>query len=250
MSGHSKWSKIKRAKAATDAKRGQRWSKIARRIIQAAKGGGGNPEENLSLRYAMDEARTANMPNDTIRNAIKKGTGELGATNYEEVIYEGYASGGVAVMVESLTDNRNRTAPELRHIFESCGGQLGSTGCVAWMFRKKGTFSVEADKVEEKALMEIALEAGAEDVVREEDHYEITCDPAAFITVKEALAAKDIPTVAAALGQVPSATVAVTNPEQAARVLRLVEKLDDHDDVQQVYANFDIPDEIMAQIGG
>jgi YebC/PmpR family DNA-binding regulatory protein len=246
MSGHSKWSKIKRAKAATDAKRGQRWSKISRRIIIAAKAGGGNPQENLTLRYAMDEARSANMPNETIRNAIKKGTGELGAENYEEVTYEGYGPGGVAVLVESLTNNRNRTAPELRHIFEASGGQLGGSGCVAWMFHKKGTFSVEAAKIGEDALMEIALEAGAEDVTLDGEHFEITCDVSSFAAVRDALASKNIPTVSAAISQVPASTVPISDPEVAARVLRLLEKLDDHDDVQHVFANFDIPDEIMA----
>ena len=250
MSGHSKWSKIKRAKGATDAKRGLRWSKISRRIIIAAKAGGGNPDENLALRYAMDEARSANMPNDTIRNAIKKGTGELGAENYEEVMYEGYASGGVAVLVESLTNNRNRTAPELRHIFESSGGQLGGSGCVSWMFHKKGAFSIEAAKVDEDTLMEIALEAGADDVVREEEHFEITCDISAFAAVRDALAAKNIPTVSAGISQVPASTVPITSAEAAGKVLRLLEKLDDHDDVQHVYANFDIPDEIMARVEG
>jgi YebC/PmpR family DNA-binding regulatory protein len=189
------------------------------------------------------------MPNDTIRNAIKKGTGELGAENYEEVIYEGYGPGGVAVLVESLTNNRNRTAPELRHIFESSGGQLGGSGCVSWMFHKKGTFSIEADKADEDALMELALEAGAEDVIRDGEHFEITCEVARFAAVRDALAAKNIPTVSAALSQVPASTVPITNADMAGKVLRLLEKLDEHDDVQQVYANFDIPDEIMAKAG-
>jgi len=165
MSGHSHWSKIKRAKASTDARRGRIWSKLARRIIVAAKSGGGKPDENLTLRYAIDDAKAANMPNDTIANAIKKGTGELGSANYEEILYEGYGAGGVAVMCECLTDNRNRTAPELRKIFESAGGQLGASGCVSWMFGQKGTFSIASSATDEDTLMEVALDAGADDVV-------------------------------------------------------------------------------------
>ncbi len=249
MSGHSKWSKIKRAKGANDAKRSQQWSKIARRLIIAAKAGGGNPAENLTLRYAIDEARAANMPMDTIKNAVKKGTGELGAENYEAVNYEGYGPAGVAVLVESLTNNRNRTAPELRHIFEASGGQLGGTNCVAWMFHKKGKFTVDAAKVDEDALMEIALEAGADDVTREDEQFEITCDVAAFAKVRDALAAKNIPTVTAAITQEPANTVPISNVEIAQRILKLLDKLDEHDDVQHVYANFDIPDDVMAKAG-
>lgn len=247
MAGHSHWAKIKRAKATTDARRGREWSKLARRIIVAAKHGGGKPEENLQLRYAIDEARAANMPNDTIKNAIKKGTGELGSTNYEEIVYEGYGAGGVAIMVEALTDNRNRTAPELRKIFENAGGQLGNTGCVAWMFAKKGSFAIDAAKVDEDRLMEVALEAGADDVVRDGDVFEVTCEPVAFGGLKQALAAAGIETESASLSQVPSNTVAVSDPEVAQRILRLMEALDNHDDVQNVYSNCDISDEVIAK---
>lgn len=249
MSGHSHWSKIKRAKGANDARRGRLWSKLARRIIVAAKHGGGNPDENLTLRYAIDEARAENMPNDTIANAIKKGTGELGAVNYEAILYEGYGSGGVAVMVDALTDNRNRTAPELRKIFEHGGGQLGNSGCVSWMFSKKGTFVVPISGMDEDKLMEIALEGGADDVVREDDAFEITCDPASFNAVKQALAGAKIATTSATLTQVPQNTVSVTDPELAARILRLMEALDAHDDVQNVYANFDIADDVLSKAG-
>lgn len=245
MAGHSHWSKIKRAKATTDARRGRLWSKLARRIIVAAKGGGGNPDENLALRYAIDEAKKENMPNDTINNAIKKGTGELGAANYEEVLYEGYAAGGVAVMVEGLTDNRNRTAPELRKIFEGAGGQLGNTGCVAWMFETTGQVSVDATKVEEDALMEVALDAGAEDVQRDGDTFEVTCAPTALAGLKAALAEAGIETLSAGIVQSPQSTIAVSDPDVARRILRLMESLEDHDDVQNVYANFDISDEAM-----
>jgi len=248
MSGHSHWAKIKRSKASTDARRGRVWSKLARRIIVAAKAGGGKPEDNLTLRYAIDDAKAANMPNDTISNAIKKGTGEIGSANYEEVLYEGYGAGGVAVMCECLTDNRNRTAPELRKIFENAGGQLGANGCVAWMFAPKGAFTIAAAAVEEDTLMEVALEAGAEDVVTEGDTYEVTCDVSAFRAIKDALAAAEILTLSAAISQVPQSTIQTPDVAQAQRVLRLMDNLDGHDDVQSVYANFDIADEIMAQL--
>jgi YebC/PmpR family DNA-binding regulatory protein len=245
MSGHSHWAKIKRAKGANDAKRGREWSKLARRIIVAARGGGGNPDENLTLRYCIDEAKAANMPKDTIQNAIKKGTGELGAVNYESVLYEGYGPGGVAFLVETLTDNRNRTAPEMRKIFERGGGQLGSTNCVAWMFEQKGTFVIAADKASEDQLMELALEVGADDVRADGDLFVVTCPVAAFAAVKGALAAKKIETISAEIGMVPKTTVPV-GADKAPQVLRLMESLEEHDDVQKVFANFDISDEVMA----
>ncbi|NQU76047.1 MAG: YebC/PmpR family DNA-binding transcriptional regulator [Planctomycetes bacterium] len=250
MSGHSKWKKIKRDKASNDARRGQQWSKIAKRIIVAAKAGGGNPDDNLGLRYAIEEARSANMPNETIKNAIKKGTGELGSTHYEEMTYEGYGAGGVAVMCECLTDNRNRTAPELRRIFENAGGQLGSSGCVAWMFHKKGTFTVEADKTDEENLMDVALSAGAEDVLSELDTYDVICDVGQFTAVKQALADAGIQTVSASISQVPVNTIQIADVDHARRVLRLMDNLDNHEDVQNVYANFDIPDELLSKAQG
>lgn len=246
MSGHSHWAKVKRHKAVTDSRRGRLWSKLARKIIVAAKGGGGNPDENLSLRYAIDDARAENMPNDTIDKAIKKGTGELGAENYESVMYEGYGPGGAAFMVESLTDNRSRTAPELRKIFERGGGQLGTTGCVGWMFQQKGSFIVDAAKIAEDTLMEIALEAGADDVVAEENLFHVTCPPAAFHRVKTALAEKKVATEAAAIAMVPTTSVPVNDPAKAAQLMRLVEALEDNDDVQNVFTNFDIPEDVMA----
>ena len=247
MSGHSHWAKIKRSKASTDARRGREWSKLARRIIVAARTGGGNPDENLSLRYAMDDARAANMPKDTIANAIKRGTGELGAANYEQVIYEGYAPGGVAIMVDCLTDNRNRTAPDMRKIFERAGGQLGSTNCVAYMFEQKGTFTISAELADEDTLLEIALDAGAEDVKREADVFEITCGTGEFRAVKEALAAAEIETIAAEIAMISRTTVAVSE-DKARQVLALMEAFEDNDDVQNVYANFDIPDDIAARL--
>jgi len=247
MSGHSHWATIKRAKAANDAKRGRVWSKLARRIIVAAKSGGGNPEENLTLRYAIDDARAANMPNDTIKKAIMKGTGELGGENYEQIVYEGYGPSGVAFMVDCLTDNRNRTAPEMRKIFERAGGQLGASNCVAWMFEKKGTFVISAETADEDTLMEIALDAGADDVEESDGIFEITCEPGAFRAVRDALAARDIETVSAEVAMVPTNTVSV-EADKAKQVLALMEALEDHDDVQNVFANFEVSEEILAEM--
>jgi YebC/PmpR family DNA-binding regulatory protein len=248
MAGHSHWAKIKRAKASNDAKRGREWSKLARRIIVAAKAGGGKPDENLTLRYAIDDAKAANMPNDTIDRAIKKGTGELGTASYEEVVYEGYGPGGVAFLVETLTDNRNRTAPELRKIFERAGGQLGATNCVAWMFEPKGTFLVQADGVEEEQLMEIALEAGADDVELDDDAYEISCQPSQFTQVKEALADQGVKVEASEIQKIPANTIAVQG-DDARKVMNLMDTLEEHDDVQKVWANFEASDEMIAAMG-
>lgn len=248
MSGHSHWSGIKYKKAANDAKRGKVWSKIARMIIVAAKNGGGDPDANLSLRYAIDKAKAANMPKDTIEKAIKKGTGELGGVHYEEVLYEGYAPGGVALMVEGLTDNRNRTGPEIKKIFERRGGSLGASGCVSWMFSKKGVIAVEVKTIGEDDLMEIALTAGADDLQNTGPLYEITCDPSAYDALKAALEAKEIPLASSELSMVPQNTVPVGDEETARKILNLMEDFEDHDDVQNVYANFDIPDEVLEKI--
>jgi YebC/PmpR family DNA-binding regulatory protein len=247
MAGHSHWAKVKRAKATTDARRGREWSKLARRIIVAAKAGGGNPEENLALRYAMDEARAANMPNDTIDKAIRKGTGELGAENYEPMIYEGFGPGGVAFLVECLTNNRNRTAPEMRKIFERSGGQLGSLNSVAWMFQQKGRFVISTGVVGEDALMELALDVGADDVTTEGDVFQLVCQPGLFSKLKAALAEHGIPTVSARIDMVPTATVPV-GADKAAQVLALLEALEEHDDVQNVYTNFDIPEDVLTRM--
>jgi YebC/PmpR family DNA-binding regulatory protein len=247
MAGHSHWAKIKRAKAATDARRGSQWSKLARRIIVAAKSGGGKAEENFSLRCAIEEARAANMPNDTIDKAIKKGTGELGAENYEPVIYEGFGPGGVAFMVECLTNNRNRTAPEMRKIFERAGGQLGSLNSVAWMFHQKGRFVISAEAANEDTLTEIALDAGADDVSAEGDIFQLTCQPGLFSKLKGALAARGIPVISAQIAMVPASTVPVA-ADKAPQVLALMEALEEHDDVQNVYANFDIPEDVLTRM--
>jgi YebC/PmpR family DNA-binding regulatory protein len=247
MSGHSHWAGIKYKKAINDAKRGKIWSKLARAIIVAAKGGGGDPSQNLSLRYAIDKAKAANMPKDTIEKAIKKGTGELGEANFEEVLYEGYARGGVAIMVEALTDNRNRTAAEIKKLFERYGGSLGTSGCVNWMFHKKGLITVEISKIGEEELLEIALSAGADDVTTTGDIYEITCEPAAYERLKEAMKEKEIVTNVSEISMVPQNTVPVKDEETAKRIISLMEAFEDHDDVQNVYANFDIADEIMVR---
>lgn len=247
MSGHSHWARIKRAKAANDAKRGRLWSKLARRIIVAARTGGGNPDDNLTLRYAVDDAKAANMPKDTIAKAIKKGTGELGGASYERVAYEGYGPGGVAFLVDCLTDNRNRTASEMRKIFERGGGQLGAANCVAWMFEQKGTFVVSAESADEDTLMEIAVDAGADDVIAEGNLFQIVCDISAFSAVKQALAEREIETVSAEIGMVPTTTVPV-DAAKTPKVLALMENLEDNDDVQNVYANFDIAEEVMAEV--
>jgi YebC/PmpR family DNA-binding regulatory protein len=248
MAGHSHWAGIKHKKAANDAKRGKIWSKLARTIIVAAKTGGGDPSANLSLRYAIDKAKAANMPKDTIEKAIKKGTGELGAVNYEDVLYEGYAAGGIAVMVEALTDNRNRTAPEIKKLFERHGGSMGTSGCVNWIFSKKGLITVKAGDVDEDALMEIALSSGADDMENTGQVYEITCEVGAYEGLKNAIAAKEIPTEVAEISMVPQNHVSVADESTARKILNLMEEFDDHDDVQNVYANFDIPDEIVSKV--
>lgn len=248
MAGHSHWAGIKHKKAVIDAKRGKLWSKLARMIIVAARSGGGDPSANLSLRYAIDKAKAANMPKDTIEKAVKKGTGETGGVAYEEVLYEGYGPSGVAVMVEALTDNRNRTGPEIKRIFEKHGGSLGTTGCVGWMFNKKGLITVATAKVDEDALMELALGTGAEDMQNTGEVYEITCDPGAYEELKRALEAKEIPMEVAEISMVPQTTVEISDAHVAGRVISMMEAFDDHDDVQNAYANFDIPDEVVARL--
>jgi len=249
MSGHSHWSGIKYKKAANDAKRGKVWSKVARLIIVAARAGGGDPSANLSLRYAIDKAKAANMPKDTIEKAIKKGTGELGGQNFEEVLYEGYGPGGVAIMIEALTDNRNRTAPEVKKIFERRGGSMGTSGCVNWMFNKKGLITVKRSDTKEDELMETALTAGAEDMTTNADVFEITCEPAAYDGLKNALQEKEIPIQVAEISMIPQSNVPVSDIATAKKIIGLMEDLEDHDDIQNVYSNFDIPDEIMAKVG-
>ena len=248
MSGHSHWAGIKYKKAANDAKRGKVWSKVARMIIVAAKNGGGDPAANLALRYAIDKAKAANMPKDTIEKAIKKGTGDLEGVSFEEVLYEGYGPSGVAIMVEALTDNRNRTTPEVKKIFEKRGGSLGTSGCVNWMFSQKGLITVNTANVDEEQLLEIALNAGADNMENTGEVFELTCDPAAFEELKKALAEKEIPTEVAEIAMVPQTTIPVNDEAVAKRILALMEAFEDHDDIQNAYANFDIPDEIISRL--
>jgi len=248
MSGHSHWAGIKYKKAALDAKRGKAWSKIARMLIVAAKQGGGDPSANLSLRYAIDKAKAANMPKDTIEKAIKKGTGELEGTSFEEVLYEGYGPNGVAIMVEALTDNRNRTGPEVKRLFEKHGGSLGTSGCVNWMFTKKGLITVSAANTDEEQLMEIALSSGADDMQAVGEVFEITCDPGTYEELKKTLQEKEIPIEVAEISMVPQSTIDVSDEHTARRIISLMEAFEDHDDVQNTYANFDIPEEIISQI--
>jgi len=247
MAGHSHWAGIKHKKAAIDNKRGKVWSKLSKAIIVAARTGGGDPDMNLRLRYAIDDAKAVSMPKDNIQRAIKKGTGELEGGNLEEVIYEGYGAAGVAVLCEVLTDNRNRTAPEIRKIFELADGKLGSTGCVAWMFDSKGLFLIPEDKADEETLMELALEAGADDVRAESGNIEITCSPDAYQDVLQALKNAEIETEVSQITRIPQNTVDL-DESTARKVLKLMERLDDHDDVQNVSSNFNIPDDVMAQI--
>jgi YebC/PmpR family DNA-binding regulatory protein len=249
MSGHSHWAGIKHKKALVDAKRGKLWSRLAKAIILAAKSGGGDPDANLRLRYAIDDAKAVSMPKENIQRAIKRGTGELDGGNLEEIVYEGYGSGGVAILCEVLTDNRNRTAGEIRKIFELSDGKLGGSGCVAWMFDNKGLFLVPENVVEEEKLMEIALDAGADDVQRTGDKFEVVCNPALYRDVAKALADAGITPEASQITRVAKNTVDINESEAAQKVLRLMERLDDHDDVQGVSANFNIPDDVLKAIG-
>lgn len=247
MAGHSHWARIKRAKAVTDARRGRSWSRLSRAVIVAARQGGGDPDANLTLRYAMDACRDANMPKDTIERAIKKGTGELGGVSLEELLFEGYGPGGAAIMCAALTDNRNRTAPEIKKIFETRGGNIGAANCVAWMFTKRGVFIVSADQTDEDTLTNIALEKGAEDIQSLGDAFELSCDPSVFNDVREALTAAGIKTESAELSMVASSTVTLQG-EEAERMMKLIEALEEHDDVEAVHSNFEVSDEDMARL--
>jgi YebC/PmpR family DNA-binding regulatory protein len=246
MAGHSKWKQIKHKKAATDNKRSAVWAKCIREITVAAKAGGGDPGMNPRLRTAMDAARAVNMPNDNMDRAIKKGTGELAGESYEEITYEGYGPGGAAIFIEVTTDNANRSVAEIRHAFSRNGGNLGATNSVAWMFDRKGQITLDATRFPEDAAMEAALEAGAEDFVREGDEYIVTTAPADFHAVQDALRAKGYPSLAAQLAMVPRNTVKVEGAD-AEKLLRLMESLEELDDVSKVSSNFDIDAATMAQ---
>ncbi len=248
MSGHSKWSTIKRKKGEIDSKRGKIFTKIIKEITLAARLGGGDIEGNSRLRQAVLAAKGENMPRENIDRAIKKGTGEIGGgESYEEITYEGYGPGGVAVLVEIMTDNKNRTVAEIRHIFSKHGGNLGENGCVSWLFENKGSIVFEKGSVDEDALIELALEAGAEDVREEGNEIEVITDPSMYEKVREALDAKDLKYIQASLGMIPQNTVKL-DEGKAEQMLKMMEKLEDNDDVQNVYANFDIDDKIMEKL--
>ena len=246
MSGHSKWRAIKHKKAARDAKRGKVFTKLIKEITIAARLGGGDINANPRLRTAVLTAKAQSMPNDNIDRAIKKGTGELGGGQLEQVSYEGYGPAGVALIMDVLTDNRNRTVSEIRYMLSKSGGNLGESGCVAWMFRKRGVITIEKQAADEDRLIELALEAGADDVVSDDDSFQVLTAPDKFAAVRDALEAAKIPLAGAELTMVPENTVKVSG-HQAEQVLKLMEELEDHDDVQSVSANFDIDEEVMAQ---
>jgi YebC/PmpR family DNA-binding regulatory protein len=247
MAGHSHWARIKRAKSVTDARRGRAWSKLARAVIVAARQGGGDPDANLTLRYAIEAAKAENMPKDTIERAIKKGTGELGGAEYVELVFEGYGPGGAAILCTVLTDNRNRTAPVIKKIFERHGGSLGASNSVAWMFSKRGLFAVPASQADEDRLTEIGIEAGVDDITLDGDVFELKCEPAAFNDVRRALANAEITPESAELSMEPSATVTVAGTD-AHKLMKLLEELEEHDDVQHVYGNYEIPEAEMERL--
>ncbi|MCE5301162.1 MAG: YebC/PmpR family DNA-binding transcriptional regulator [Spirochaetia bacterium] len=248
MSGHSKWATIKRKKSATDAKRGAAFTKVIREIIVAAKAGGGDVNSNSRLRTVVEKAKAVNMPLDNIKKAIQKGTGELPGVVYEELVYEGYGPGGVAMIINITTDNKNRSAADFRAMLSKHGGSLAATGSTAWQFEQKGFISVPREAIDEEKLMEIALDAGAQDIATEETSYDITTAPSDFETVKKALDSKSVKYSTAEITMVPKTYVKLTG-NQAESMLKLMSELDEHDDVSNVYANFDIPQEIMDKLG-
>jgi YebC/PmpR family DNA-binding regulatory protein len=247
MSGHSKWASIRHKKGAVDAKRGKIFSKLIKEITVAARLGGGDPEGNPRLRVAVQAAKAQNMPKDNIARAIKKGAGELAGTSYEEYNYEAYGPGGVALMMNCLTDNRNRTIADIKHIFERHGGNLGEPGCVSWMFEQRGLVVFEKKSVEEEKLLDLALEAGAEDIKESETQFEVLTDPADFESIKKVFDDEGLSYSLAEISMIPQNTVKLEGRD-AERVLSLLEALEENDDVSQVYANFDIPDEVMEAL--
>jgi len=248
MSGHSKWANIKHKKGAADAKRGKIFTRLIKEITVAARMGGGDPDGNPRLRSAIVTARAENMPKDNISRAIQKGTGEIAGEVYDEIMYEGYGPGGVAVLVECLTDNRNRTVADVRHYFSKSNGNLGESGCVSWMFDKKGLIFVEKGTISEEELMELALEAGADDILEEEEGFQIMTAPENFEEVRSSLEEGGIRFLEASISMVPQNTIEVAEENVARALLKLIENLEEHDDVQNVYANFDIDDGLMEQL--
>ncbi len=246
MSGHSKWATIKRHKGAIDAKRGKIFSVISKELTIAAKNGGGDPNFNPSLRMVIAKAKQNNMPSDNVEKAIKKGTGELEGVSYEELVYEGYAPGGVGVIVEVTTDNKNRSASEVRSTFTKCNGNLAGAGALAFNFQRKGQFIISADKTDEDTLMEVAIEAGAEDIKNNDDHFEVLCEMEAYNDLGAALQEKGIETESAEIAYIPNNLVPVTDPDVVKQVLKLTETLDELDDVKAVWSNYDIADELLG----
>lgn len=249
MSGHSKWKTNKGKKMAADAKKGAAYTKLIKEITIAAREGGGNPDTNAKLRAVIAKTKEANMPSDNVKTAIQRGTGELPGVIYESIVYEGYGPGGVAIMAEALTDNKNRTTAEIRNIMSKKGGNIAGAGSVSWMFAKKGYFLIDKAQASEDELLSIVLEAGAEDMKSDEKNYEVTTSPQNFEKVKQAIQEKGIKWQDAEVTMIPSSSVKLTGND-ARQILALVDALEDHDDVQQVYANFDIPDEIIEQLAG
>jgi YebC/PmpR family DNA-binding regulatory protein len=245
VSGHSKWSTIKRKKGAADAKRGKIFTRLIKEITVAARMGGGDPDGNPRLRSAIAIAKSENMPKDNIARAIKKGTGELEGEVYEEITYEGYGPGGVAVLVDCMTDNKNRTVAEVRYFFSKSGGNLGESGCVSWMFDRKGSILVDKATIDEEKLMDLALEAGAEDVVDEESEFLVLTEPDDFEAVREALQQEGVETLEASIGMIPQNVVEIKEEKVAKQVMRLLDNLEDFEDVQNVYANFDIDESLL-----
>ena len=248
MAGHSKWANIKHKKARADAQKGKIFTKISKEIMAAVRQGGSDPNGNFRLRLALQKARSVNMPNDNITRALQRGAGEQDGVNYEEIVYEGYGPAGTAVMMDILTDNRNRTAAEIRHIFSRRGGSLGETGCVSWMFNRKGFLTVTKEGVDEDELMLQALDAGASDFENNEDAYEIYTEPEDFETVKESLEKQGVNFLEAAITMIPETTVEITDLEAARKAMTLIELLEDHDDVQNVYTNLDLPADIAEAL--
>ena len=250
MSGHSKWANIKHRKAAQDAKRGNLFQKLVKAVIIAAKEGGGDPAMNMRLKAAIDRAKAASVPNDNIIRGVKRGTGEIEGAQYEEITYEAYGPNGVAILIDVLTDNRNRAASEIRAVLTRNGGSLGEAGSVAWMFERKGTIEVSGKDLDEEALMTVALEAGAEDLEQQDEGYAVYTDPASLPDVRDALEKAGYSIERAETEMVPKNTVQISDPEKARKVLRLMDLLEENDDTQNVYGNFDIPDEIMESLEG
>lgn len=250
MSGHSKWANIKHKKARSDEKKGKEFTKLAKEITIAARtGGSGDPESNAKLKLAIQKAKAINMPNENIARAIKKGTGEIEGEAIEEIIYEGYAPGGIAVMLDIATDNRNRTASEVRHLFSKHNGNLGENGCVAWMFKRVGLISINRESIkDEEEFMLKALEAGADDIREEEEYFEVLSTPDMFMEVKEALEGEGFVLEESDVVLLPENTVEINDQDMAAKIIKLVDLLEDHDDVQNVYTNMSIPDEILEKL--